>query len=146
MPLNKKAHKRPRFYADENVFPESINFLRSKKINVLHAVKDLNFGGKDDTFHWESANKYQRVLLTLDRDFLNNRLFPLRQTWGTIIIVVPPPVTDSKINIVLEKMLPILKLQNKEYYHCKKIIANLDTMTIQTLNRSGRINSEIINL
>lgn len=72
MPLNKKPHKRPRFYADENIFPESVSFLRSKKVNILHVVSDLEFGGKNDTFHWKWANKYQRVLLTLDRDFLNN--------------------------------------------------------------------------
>ncbi|MBI5356588.1 DUF5615 family PIN-like protein [Candidatus Collierbacteria bacterium] len=144
MPLNKKPHKRPKIYADENVFPESVSFLRSKKINILHAVKDLDFGGKDDVFHWELANKYQRILLTLDRDFLNNRLFPLRQSWGAIIIIVPPPVTSSKVNAILVKMVSLLKLQNREYFHFKKIITYPKIMTIQTSNRSGIISSETV--
>jgi len=59
--------------------------------------------------------------------------------------MVPPPVIDSKVNIVLEKMLPMLRLQNKEYFRNKKIIANLDKITIQTLSRSGKINLEIVN-
>ena len=144
MPLNKKPRKRPKFYADENVFPESISFLRSKKVNILHFVKDLKLSGRDDIFHWERAKQDQRILLTLDRDFLNNRLFPLRQTWGTIVIVVPPPVTNSRVNLLLVKLLPIFRLNGREFFRKKKFIVSADKLIAWETDSSGKLTSNNI--
>lgn len=115
-----------------------------KKIRITHAVVDHQFSGKDDDFHWKWTCQHGEILLTLDKDFLNNRAYPSRNSSGAIVLMVPPPVTDSKVNIILGKMLPILKLQNREYFYCKKIIANLTRMTIQTSSRSGGFTSETV--
>lgn len=145
MRTGKPSHKKPRFYADENIFPGCVSFLRSKKVRITHAVTGHQFSGKDDNFHWKWTCQHNEILLTLDKDFLNNHAYPSRDSPGVIVLMVPPPVIDSKVNIVLEKMLPMLRLQNKEYFRNKKIIANLDKITIQTLSRSGKINLEIVN-
>jgi len=144
MPLNKKPHKRPKFYADENVFPESVSFLRSKKVNILHSVKDLKLSGRDDIFHWERVKQNRWILVTLDRDFLNNRLFPLRQTWGTIVIMVPPPVTSSRVNSLLVKLLPILRLNGREFFKKKKVIVSADKLIVWETDSSGKVISNNI--
>ena len=86
--LKTKKLKAPRLYADENIPRQTVEYLRSKKIPVVHAVTDKNFSGRDDEFHFNYAVKNHYVLLTLDIDFLNRYKFPLRRNFGLIVIMI----------------------------------------------------------
>jgi predicted nuclease of predicted toxin-antitoxin system len=77
--------RRARLYADEMVEDEAIGFLRSNKVNVQSA-RELDFAGRGDSFHVSHALRTKRFLLTKDRDFLNDRKFPLNHIPGIIVI------------------------------------------------------------
>src|SRR5713101_2454633 len=67
---------KPRFYADEN-FPErAIAVLRRLGADVL-TVHDIRRRGHPDENHAAEALRLGRVLITCDRDYLDERRFPL---------------------------------------------------------------------
>jgi predicted nuclease of predicted toxin-antitoxin system len=59
-----------RFLADENIFPSTLQLIRSKGHDVLD-IKEANFNGITDAEVIELARKEDRVLLTLDMHFTN---------------------------------------------------------------------------
>jgi len=67
---------KPRFYADEN-FPElATAILRRFGADVL-TVRDARRRGHPDENHAAEALRLGRILITCDRDYLNERRFPL---------------------------------------------------------------------
>jgi hypothetical protein len=65
-----------RFYADEN-FPEiAIAILRQRKADVL-TVRERGKTGHPDENHAAEALRLRRVLITCDRDYLDEHRFPL---------------------------------------------------------------------
>jgi predicted nuclease of predicted toxin-antitoxin system len=71
-----RRHAKVRFYTDENFPPLATQLLRKMGASVVTA-QDEGFRGHPDENHLGYALKHGYVLLTCDRDFLNNRRFPL---------------------------------------------------------------------
>jgi predicted nuclease of predicted toxin-antitoxin system len=67
---------KPRFLADENFPAEAIKILREMDARVM-TVQEARRRRHPDENHAAHALKKGLVLLSCDRDFLNNRLFPL---------------------------------------------------------------------
>jgi predicted nuclease of predicted toxin-antitoxin system len=67
---------KPKFYADENFPAAAIRLIRSRGAHVLTA-HDANLKGHPDENHAAFALKSGRVLLTCDRDFLDQGRFRL---------------------------------------------------------------------
>src|SRR5262249_40290369 len=65
-----------RIYVDENFPSSAVNLLRSMKARVTTA-QQAGMTGRSDEDHAAFALKHGCVLLTCDRDFLNERRFPL---------------------------------------------------------------------
>lgn len=140
----KKKVKIPRLYADENIPRQTVEYLRLKKIPVVHAVTDKNFSGRDDEFHFNYAGKNRYILLTLDIGFLNRYKFPPRRSFGTIVVIIAQPLSDSKINEVLSKLIPIIKTHDPVFFQRKIFKIRIDRMTILEENMSGKVSSQII--
>ena len=71
-----RRHARPRFYADENFPTAAIEILRRLGANVI-TVRDARRRGHPDENHTAEALRMGRFLITCDRDYLNERRFPL---------------------------------------------------------------------
>jgi hypothetical protein len=68
---------KPRFYADENFPKLATDLLRRRlKADVL-TVQDTRRRGHPDENHAAEALRLGRVLITCDRDYLDERRFPL---------------------------------------------------------------------
>jgi hypothetical protein len=67
---------RPRFYADENFPSVAIQILRQLGADVL-TVHDARLRRHPDENHVAAALRLGRILITCDRDYLNDRRFPL---------------------------------------------------------------------
>jgi predicted nuclease of predicted toxin-antitoxin system len=67
---------KPRFYADENFPTQAVKLVRAKGVKVLTA-KEAGRTGHPDENHAAYVLKTGRVLLTCDRDYLDERRFPL---------------------------------------------------------------------
>jgi predicted nuclease of predicted toxin-antitoxin system len=69
---------KPRFYADENFPPLATEVLRRLGANVV-TVQDCRKRGHPDENVISETRKLGRVLITLDRDFLDERRYPIIQ-------------------------------------------------------------------
>ena len=71
-----RRRAKPRFYADENFPSVAIKILRRLGADVL-TVRDVHRRGHPDENHTAEALRLGRILITCDRDYLDDRRFPL---------------------------------------------------------------------
>ena len=129
--------KKPRLYLDENFPPECITDF--SKFDPKHAVLDYGFMHREDIFHYESANKEKRILLTLDRDFEDDIEFKLAKTFGVIIISVPSPAVPERIKRVSKKLTKFLKAQIFDSLKGYKIFATEDGFTTRYIQNGKKV-------
>jgi predicted nuclease of predicted toxin-antitoxin system len=72
----RRRKAKPKFYTDENFPPAAVRLIRSSGLHVLTA-QEAALRGHPDENHAAFALKNGRVLLTCDRDYLNEERFPL---------------------------------------------------------------------
>jgi predicted nuclease of predicted toxin-antitoxin system len=72
--VSKRA--KARFYADENFPAKAVSILRAMGAQVRTAL-EANLLGHPDENHLAYARRHGYMLLTRDRDFLDERRFPL---------------------------------------------------------------------
>lgn len=71
-----RRNAKPRFYADENFPTAATALLRRRKADVL-TVAEARRRGHPDENHAAEALRLGRALITCDRDYLDERKFPL---------------------------------------------------------------------
>lgn len=74
-----------RFYADENFPPAAVRLVKKRGGKVKTAVQ-VGMLGRDDDAHAAYARDNKLILLTCDRDFLNQTKFPLNQSPATYVL------------------------------------------------------------
>jgi predicted nuclease of predicted toxin-antitoxin system len=73
---NIRRRAKARFYADENFPGKAANLLRATGSEVRTA-RQAHLLGHPDENHWAYARRHKLALLSCDRDFLDERRFPL---------------------------------------------------------------------
>lgn len=81
---NLRARKKARFYADENFPATTVELLRRSNLDVV-TVLERGKAGHPDENHLAEARKLGRIFLTCDRDFLDDRRFPLLQSPALVV-------------------------------------------------------------
>lgn len=80
----------PRIYADANVPAGVVAFMRHDLgWDVLHVIEHDDLRRAADLRHYELARQLQRTLVTIDRDYLDDRRFPPHLSSGVIVIWAP---------------------------------------------------------
>ena len=81
---------RPRIYADANVPAGLVGFMRSRlDWDVLFVIEDEELRRAPDVKHYRLAQQLQRTLITMDRDYLDDRRFPPHESGGVLVIQAP---------------------------------------------------------
>ena len=94
---------------DENI-PNRIQNILIEAGFDTHSVFDESIQGTDDTTLIKLVSDEKRILVTLDLDFSNITIYPPNNYHG--IIVLRPKSQDIKsISILVEKIIPMLKLE-----------------------------------
>jgi hypothetical protein len=89
-PVADAVADRPRVYADANVPAGVIAFMRERlKWDVLSVMDQPDLRRARDTEHYRLARQLRRTLITLDRDYLDDRKFPPGQGAGVLVIAAP---------------------------------------------------------
>lgn len=94
---------RLQFYADECFPLTSVTYLRSLGYSIIHAF-DLKFIQKSDRFHLKESKKLNRILITLDRDFLYYTQVNIDDHPGIIVLSLSS-MTPENVNSVCLKLL-----------------------------------------
>jgi hypothetical protein len=80
----------PRIYADANVPAGVVGFMRTHlRWDVLHVVEHDDLRRAADHVHFRLARQLQRTLVTIDRDYLDDRRFPPDESGGVLVIWAP---------------------------------------------------------
>jgi hypothetical protein len=80
----------PRIYADANVPAGLVAFMRrSLGWDVLFVLEEETLRRAPDLKHYRLAQQLHRTLVTLDRDYLDDRRFPPLETNGVIVLSAP---------------------------------------------------------
>jgi predicted nuclease of predicted toxin-antitoxin system len=81
---------RPRIYADANVPAGLVAFMRSAlEWDVLFVLEEDGLRRAPDLKHYQLAQQLRRTLVTMDRDYLDDRRFPPEQGAGVLVINAP---------------------------------------------------------
>lgn len=88
-----------KFLADEN-FPKAILNLIAKSGHSVKTIQQKNLQGSSDDIVTTIALKEQRIILTFDKDFLENRPEDLR-----VIVFEFPKIPNSEITLLIPELL-----------------------------------------
>jgi hypothetical protein len=81
---------RPRIYADANVPAGLIAYMRnSLGWDVLFVMEEEELRRAPDLKHYRLAQQLRRTLITMDRDYLDDRRFPPDEGSGVLVIQAP---------------------------------------------------------
>jgi hypothetical protein len=80
----------PRIYVDANVPAGLVSFMRTKlNWDVLFVIEHDDLRRARDGEHYRLARQLRRTLITLDRDYLDERRFPVAQSGGVLVLTAP---------------------------------------------------------
>jgi hypothetical protein len=89
-PHAERFSPRPRIYADANV-PAGLvaHMRRALEWDVLFVLEDASLRRASDLSHFRLARQLGRTLVTLDRDYLDDRRFPPAEGSGVLVLSAP---------------------------------------------------------
>lgn len=90
-------------YADECFPLTTVVYLRSLGFSIKHA-SEFNFLGKSDLQHLKNAQRHEKTLITLDRDFLGYTQSRVSNTCG-VIIIQAGAIAPKHVNLICRKQL-----------------------------------------
>lgn len=93
---------RPRIYADANMPAGLVAYMRTRLLwDVLYVLEEDDLRRAPDVKHFRLARQLRRTLVTLDRDYLNDRLFPPEEGGGVIVIHAPD---ERQLSLLLTRV------------------------------------------
>ena len=80
----------PRVYADANVPAGIVAHMRTRlKWDVLFVLEEDDLRRAPDEKHYQLAQQLCRTLVTMDRDYLDDRRFPPHASGGVLVVQAP---------------------------------------------------------
>lgn len=80
----------PRLYVDANMPAGLVSFMRTKlQWDVLFVIEHDDLRRARDGEHYRLARQLRRTLITLDRDYLDDRKFPPDESGGVLVLSAP---------------------------------------------------------
>lgn len=80
----------PRLYVDANVPAGLVAFMRTElHWDVLFVIEHDDLRRARDGDHYRHARELRRTLITFDRDYLEDKKFPLAECGGVLVLTAP---------------------------------------------------------
>jgi len=137
--------KKTRFLVDENVHTEVVRYLRAHGWNVK-SVDDVALRGHSDEDVLAFAHREDRILLTHDRDFLNDRQYPPNRNPG-VVILTGGKGNDERLVTGLMDLLVTLAPYREILPNCKAVFHEDRTVAITLKDfHSGKLETMLFRL
>ena len=105
-PVAQKLAGQPRLYADANVPAGLVSFMRSRlRWDVLFVMEQDDLRRLPDTEHFKLAATLHRTLITLDRDYLDDKRFPPGSSAGVLVLSAPDEAGLTKLLSRLDRFV-----------------------------------------
>lgn len=96
----------PRVYVDANVPAGLVAFMRRDlRWDVLFVVEHDELRRERDREHFRLARELRRTLITLDRDYLDDRSFPMELSGGVLVLAAPGETGYRRLLVRLDAEL-----------------------------------------
>ncbi|MFA0809552.1 DUF5615 family PIN-like protein [Microbulbifer epialgicus] len=136
--------KKTKYFIDENLGPYGVELLRDWGYNVTD-VWESNLVGKPDENIWRYCQTERRTILTHDDDFLDNRIYPLRKSFGVVVL----PHKDSNDRGLMDKTAHLCSFLSNGVgliYQTKIIIRENGHWEKFYLDQAGKLTSTVYDL
>jgi len=101
-PHAERLSPKPRIYADANVPAGLVSFMRTTlHWDVLFVIEENDLRRAPDLRHFQLAQQLRRTLVTMDRDYLDDRRFPPERCAGVLVIQAPD---ERQLAALLERV------------------------------------------
>ena len=136
------SRRKIRAYFDANIPAGVAARVRDKlRWDVLAVQEHPELEKCDDEFHYSHAKQLERILFTLDRDFLNDRRFPLRESPG---IYVLDAKQDSESDIFYAIVVASATITNAyrkipELFVQSKVLITLEGQRLRYITKGSQI-------
>jgi hypothetical protein len=88
--IAERVSGQPRIYVDANMPAGVVGYMRAKlRWDVLFVIEHDDLRRARDIDHFRMARQFRRTLLTLDRDYLDDRKFPPGESGGVLVLTAP---------------------------------------------------------
>ena len=92
----------PRIYADANVPAGLVAYMRLRLgWDVLFVLEEADLRRASDVKHYQLAQQLRRTLVTMDRDYLDDRRFPPDASGGVLVIQAPD---ETQLSALLDRV------------------------------------------
>ena len=103
-PHAERLSPRPRIYADANVPAGLVAYMRVRlEWDVLFVIEEDELRRAPDQKHYQLAQQLRRTLVTMDRDYLDDRRFPPDQGGGVLVFSAPD---ERQLNVAVHACRP----------------------------------------
>src|SRR4029077_15698714 len=97
---------RPRIYADANVPAGLVAHMRRRlQWDVLFVLEENDLRRAPDVKHYQLAEQLRRTLVTMDRDYLDDRRFPPDGSGGVLVVQAPD---ERQLSSLLDRVDRVL--------------------------------------
>ena len=94
--------EQPRIYADANIPTGIVAYMRARlRWDVLFVLEHEDLRRARDIEHYRLARQLGRTLVTLDRDYIDDRQFPPAEGAGVIVLWAPD---EPRLRALLKKV------------------------------------------
>lgn len=105
-PHAERLSPRPRIYADANVPAGLVTYMRTLlQWDVLFVMEEDELRRAPDVKHYHLAHQLRRTLITMDRDYLDDRRFPPAESGGVLVIHAP---NERELSLLLKRVDRVL--------------------------------------
>lgn len=89
-PHVERLSEQPRVYVDANVPAGVVGYMRTRlQWDALFVIEHDDLRRAPDGEHYRLARQLRRTLITCDRDYLNDRRFPMDESGGVLVLTAP---------------------------------------------------------
>jgi len=92
--FEQQFRRNAKFYADEDMDSVVIEIMRDLDLNTVTA-KEAGLLGRDDAAHLAYAKRQDRILVTRDHDYLDDRKHPPNRCPGVVVLDIHPLTRES---------------------------------------------------
>ena len=91
--------EQPRVYADANLPAGVVSFMRQELAwDVFFVLEHDDLRRARDTEHYRLARQLRRTLVSLDRDYFDDRRFPPEDSGGVLVVSAPD---EERLRVLL---------------------------------------------
>jgi hypothetical protein len=129
-PHAERLTARPRIYADANMPAGIVAHMRTRlKWDVLFVLEEDDLRRAPDEKHYQLAQQLCRTLVTMDRDYLDDRRFPPDASGGVLVVQAPD---ERQLSSLLDRI-------HRNLFHPD---ATEDPVALPLLGRKLQVNTD----